>query len=176
MSQFNNHKEILTDHNIGTGAVECGTYVGSALIICGAIWGEADNAMVALASSGLFFVLGQLVFITFSYLYAKALTFDIHSQIEADNPAAGVSYGCNLIAIGLLLNAYLRMYSSMLGFIAWAALGTILLLTCRYMVDKLIIGGHSLDSEISQDRNWGAAFIEGFSSIVLAILVSSAYL
>jgi hypothetical protein len=42
-------------------------------------------------------------------------------------------------------------------------------------MDKLILPGDLLDEEISKDQNWGAALIEGASSLVVAIIVNAAF-
>ena len=175
LSKFDNVKEVITDHNIGTGAVECGTYIGTGLIIQAAITGDGYSPTQALISSLIFFILGQGVFIGFGFLYSKIVRFDIHDQIEVDNPAAGLGFGMNLIAAAVILSAYMRYADSIIGFLAWAVMASFLLITCRYIVDRILLPGNDLDSEISEDRNWGAAIIEGSAAISVAMIVSAAY-
>jgi hypothetical protein len=43
----------------------------------------------------------------------------------------------------------------------------------RYLIDKIILPNASLDAEISEDRNWGAALIEGCGAIGLALILTA---
>ena len=47
--KFATVKEIIQDRNVGTGAVEFGSYVATGLIIAGAIHGEGGGVLSALA-------------------------------------------------------------------------------------------------------------------------------
>ena len=49
------------------------------------------------------------------------------------------------------------------------------LITGRYIADKLLLPGGLLDDEISQDRNWGAALIEGGVAIIIALAVGNLF-
>jgi hypothetical protein len=42
-------------------------------------------------------------------------------------------------------------------------------------VDKFILPGSLLDEEISRDRNWGAALIEGTAAIGLALILTTLF-
>ena len=79
--QFCNVKEIITDRNVGTGAVQCGTYIATALIIGGSIHGEGGGLISALV----FFILGQGLLILFGLIYNKLTPFDLHEEIEKDS-------------------------------------------------------------------------------------------
>jgi len=43
----------------------------------------------------------------------------------------------------------------------------------RIFVDKIILFRESLTKEIIEDRNWGAALIEGGTSILLTLVMTS---
>ena len=96
--KFSTEKEIVTDQNAGTGAVEFGVYVAVGLVIAGAISGQAGGPETALA----FGALGLLVLVLYTFFYDFTTPYDIHEQIEADNAAVGVALGGNLIAIGIV--------------------------------------------------------------------------
>ena len=84
-SQFNNTKELVTDRNIGTGAVECGSFIGSALIIRAALSGEEEVAfLVSLLLTVIFFFAGQFAFLIFGKFYQFVSRFDLHKEIEKD--------------------------------------------------------------------------------------------
>ena len=176
LHKFNNVKEIIEDRNLGTAAVECGCYIGSGLIIHASLVGESTGFVDGVLSTLVFFAIGQLLFILFGVMYQRVTRFDVHEQIEQDNTAAGVSAGMNLVAIGVLLSGYIQFSDSLPGLAVWFALASLLLLTSRYMVDKFMLPGQLLDEEIMNDRNWGAAFVEGTTAIVFAFIINACFL
>ena len=174
---FSDNKELVEDKNLGLGAAECGSYIGTGLIIKGALWGDIEVSFVSsLVSTVVFFVFGQLLFIAFSFLYQKVTRYDLHEEIENDNPAAGLAAGMNLVAIGLIISSYIQSYDSVIGLLVFSGLALFFLLVSRYLVDKWMLPGSLLDEEIKRDRNWGAALIEGTSAITLAFALIACFL
>lgn len=173
--RFSNAKELAEDRNVGTGAVQCGAYIGSALMVAAALSGESGYGFAGeLLLSAIYFLAGQAAFIVFGFVYQFATRFDLHGEIEKDNVAAGVSFGMTLVAVGVVLSAYLIRFDSLPGLALWFVLTTILLIAFRFLVDKLILPGKSLDDEIATDRNWGAAIVEGSCAVGLALLFTAA--
>lgn len=174
--QFSNVKEIIEDRNCGTGAVQFGSYVASALVIAGAVQGQGGGPHTALA----FYLAGQIVLIVFVRCYDLLTPFKLHDEIERDNVAAGVACAGGQIGIGIVL-----MHASAGDFVGWAqnfnvfameaAVVLILLPLVRYFFDKAILFGIDLNHEIAHDQNIGAAFIEatamiGFSAILVVLV------
>lgn len=174
--KFDNVKELVEDQNLGTGAIECGSYIGSGLIVHAALSGQSDSVVDGLITTLMFFALGQVLFIVFGFMYQLVTRFDVHQEIKQDNAAAGVSAGMNLVAIGVLLSGYIKFSDSLPGLGMWFVLAALLLLTSRYMVDKFMLPGGLLDEEIKNDKNWGAAFVEGATAIAIAFLVNASFL
>ncbi|MBC2607195.1 DUF350 domain-containing protein [Pelagicoccus albus] len=176
LRRFSNVKELVEDQNIGTGAVQAGAYVGSAFIIQAATYGETSGSLVRdILSTLAYFVVSQIAFILFSMVYQKLSAYDLHDEIERDNAAAGVGFGMTLAAVGILLSSYIISNDSILGFALWFAICIFLLSVCRFAIDRFILPGSLLDDEISKDRNWGAALIEGSSALVLAFILSTLF-
>lgn len=176
LSKFNNVKELVQDKNIGTGAVLWGSYIGSALIVRAAVYGESMGWLADIVSTLIFFAIGQLGLVIFGWLYIKISRYDVHAEIEKDNISAGVAFGLSLTAIAILLSGYLMSYNSILGFLLWFVIGLIVLLASRYIVDKLMLPGSLLDEEITNDQNWGAALLEGSIAVGIALLMVPAFL
>lgn len=176
LRRFNNVKELVTDRNIGTGAVELGGYIGTALIIRAALFGEDVSFLSGVASTVIYFIIGQAGFIVFSWVYQLISRYDLHAEIEKDNASAGVAFGASMIAIAILISGFIVRYDSLLGFVAWFIAGLFFLIVSRYVVDKLLLPGALLDEEISRDQNWGAALIEGGVAIILALLLVPVFL
>ena len=76
-----------------------------------------------------------------------------------------------MIAVGVLMCGYILQNSSLPGLLVWFVIACLLLLVSRYLIDKIILPGTLLDEEISRDRNWGAALVEGISAISLALIL-----
>jgi uncharacterized membrane protein YjfL (UPF0719 family) len=170
--KFSNVKEIITDRNAGTGAVQFGSYITSALIIAGAIHGQGGGIHTALA----FYGLGQIALIAFAWLYNLITPFDIHEEIEKDNVAAGVAFGGSMIAVGVIL-----MKGTSGDFISWphnlgifaidVLLVFILIPVVRLFFDKVIIPKAHLNQEIQKDKNLGAGFLEMTIAISFATIL-----
>ncbi len=175
LSSFLNTKELVEDQNVGTGAVEFGSFVGSALIIRVLLMGEGASILTSIVETVAYFLAAQVIFVLFGKVYQLVTRYDVHHEIEQDNAAAGVSLGLSLIAVSILVSSYLSRYDSLLGLALWFVMGTVLLLGSRYLVDKFLLPGRLLDDEVGTDRNWGAALIEGGSAIAIAALIGASF-
>ncbi|VAX35361.1 hypothetical protein MNBD_UNCLBAC01-44 [hydrothermal vent metagenome] len=173
--KFNSEKELVQDKNVGTGAVQCGAFIASALIIRACLTGGESDWLTSLVLTLIYFDLGQIFLVIYSYFYQKVTSYDVHEEIEKDNAAAGVSFGMSLVAVGVFVSAYIEKNDSVPGLIVWFMIGVLLLLVSRYVVDKIILPGSLLDSEIKEDQNWGAALIEGSVAIILAFILTAAF-
>lgn len=169
-------KELITDRNVGTGAVLAGSYLSAALVVRVSVMGEGTgNFLADLGLTLAYFVLGQLCLIAFGFLYQAVTAYDLHVEIEKDNVAAGVSFGGGLIACGILTAAYLNYSPSIPGLIVWFIISSILLLACRFIVDKVILPKSSADEEIQRDQNWGVALIESACVIGVAFIIVACF-
>ena len=173
--KFSNKKEIIDDQNVGMGAIQFGSYIGTAFILQAIIAGESEGLFSDLCGTVIFFIIGQLGFLVFSIIYQKIITYDLHDEIEKDNIAAGVSFGATLVAIGILMSHSIIVTNSIPAFFVWFVNGMVLIIISRFIVDKIILPGHLLDNEISIDKNWGVALIEGGSAIILALLINASF-
>lgn len=170
--QFSNVKEIVTDQNAGTGAVEFGSYVASGLVVAGSIHGEGGGIHTALA----FFVLSQLVLVLFSKVYNLFIPFDVHAEIERDNVAAGVAFGGTLVALGIIL-----LKGAMGDFISWQynltdfclsiTGGIILLPLLRMFLDKVLLPGTDLNQEIADEQNLALGLLEMTVAVLFAVCI-----
>ena len=175
LPNFSNHKEIIEDRNLGTGAVEGCTFIASGIIIKTVLCGSGSGFLADLFGTLFYFAVGQAAFLIFGRLYQRISRFDLHHEIEQDNAAAGVAFGLSMIAVGILLADYIAAYNSLPGLIFWLPLSFFFLITGRYIADKMLLPGALLDEEISQDRNWGAALIEGAVAIIIALAVGNLF-
>ncbi len=176
LSKFNNTKELIEDKNVGTGAVDFGAFIASAIIIKSVVSGETVLCMGwEMVGAIVFFTAGQILFIIFAIVYQKVTSYDFHAEIERDNAAAGISFGLALVAVGMLIANPILKSDSLVRLGVWFVLGTVLLIISKKIVDKLIFPDHKVDDEISKDQNWGVALVDGLISITVVLLLNSAF-
>ena len=170
--QFCSVKEIITDRNCGTGAVQAGSYIASACVVAGAVNGEGGGILTLLA----FFALGQILLIAFGYIYNLMTPYCIHDEIEADNVAAGVAFAGLLIGLGIIL-----MHASGGNFLGWgphllkfgvdSLAALILFPTVRLVFARLLVRKLNLNLEIQKDRNLGAALLEAVAYVGFSVVL-----
>ena len=182
--KFDTEKEIVEDHNAGSGAVEFGVYVAVGLVIAAATAGAgaggegvaevsvAENILRSLA----FFALGMAVLILFALFYQVTTSFDIHEEIEKNNPAVGVALAGNLIAISLVtfkavFGEFVGWGESLAAFLTFAVLGFVLLYLVRLLADVILLPGTKISHELAVDRNLGVGFIESGVVISAALIL-----
>ena len=166
--RFELEREILQDQNAGAAAAEFGVNVACGLVIAGAIAGEG-GPLNALA----FFGLGLGVLILFALFYEWTTPFNIHDEIERDNPAVGIALGGNLIAIGLVtfkatFGDFVGWQAGILEFAVYSVVGFVLLYVLRVAVDLVLLPHTRVSQQVAGGRNVGVAFVE------TAVVVSSA--
>lgn len=188
INKFKLYKEIIKDENIGTGYIEAANFIGSSLIIYGAISGKTINLFPGLNEIGFFisgfisltvlWLIGQLILFLFLKIYARFSNYNIIEQIEKDNYAAGLVYASIFLSI-----AYLYAQAIKGDIVSWGltlenilyimALGLIILPISRWIVEKIILPKTDLKHEIigQEIPNNGAALIEAFAYIGSAVLI-----
>ena len=62
------------------------------------------------------------------------------------------------------------LYVSLIVFLPIAVTGIVALVILRVIIDKFVLPGEALDKEIVEDKNWGAAIIEGAAALGVAFI------
>ena len=169
--KFSTEKEIITDQNAGTGAVEAAVYVAVGLVIAGSVSGEGGGP----ETSAAFAALGLVTLVLYTLFYQLTTSFDIHAEIERDNVAVGVALAANLLAIGIVVlkavfGDFTNWEEALASFFTFAVFGFGLLLAMRLVVDYAMFPRVKVADELAKDRNLGVAFIQG-SVLVGASLI-----
>ena len=167
LHKFSTERKIIDDQNAGTGAVEAGVYIATALVIAGSVSGEGGGPETSLA----FAALGLLVLVLYTLFYELTTSFNIHDEIDRNNTAVGVALAGNLVAIGIVVlkavaGDFVNWEEALAAFIIFAAFGFGLLLAMRLVVDLLIFPRVKVADELAKDRNLGVALIE--SAVVVS--------
>lgn len=178
LSKFSIWKEITEDRNAGMGIIEGANYLGSGLIIFGAITGESGNLLFGIYTALLYWVLGQVLILISTALYNKLVPYDIHREIEKDNVAAGIAYAGLIIAMAnLIRNALMGNFDNWVDTLFEvgyeAGIGIIILPLIRTLVDKILLPGRNLNDEIANQEtpNSGAGLIEALGYIGGSMLI-----
>ena len=169
--KFSTEKEIIEDHNVGTGAVEAAVYVAVGIVIAGSVAGVGGGPETSFAFLGL----GLLTVILYTLFYEFTTSYDVHDEIERDNVAVGVALAGNLIAISIVVfkavfGDFTTWEEGIAGFLTFAVIGTALLFVVRTLVDLILFPKVSMAQELTVDRNLGLALIET-SVLVSASLI-----
>ena len=169
--KFSTEKEIIEDHNVGTGAVEAAVYVAVGIVIAGSVAGVGGGPETSFAFLGL----GLLTLILYTLVYEFTTSYDVHDEIERDNVAVGVALAGNLIAISIVVfkavfGDFTTWEEGIAGFLTFAVIGAALLFVVRTIVDLILFPKVSMAQELTVDRNLGLALIET-SVLVSASLI-----
>ncbi len=167
----------MEDRNAGTGAVECGCSIATALVVAGAIYGETGGAWwTGPVATVAYFVLGQFTLVLFGRFYQWITRYDIHAEIERDNVAAGVALGFSMLAMGIIVLKALTGDMETWGetfswFVLDAVIGFGLLMALRRITDTLFLPGTTIQHEIAKDQNINAAWMEGVIAVGIATII-----
>jgi uncharacterized membrane protein YjfL (UPF0719 family) len=176
LNQFDLHKELIDDRNVGTGAVLAGTYIGTAMVISASISGTTGGGLgMEVLDTLVYFLIGQLGFLLLGRVYQRACGYDVHAEIEKNNEGAGVALGSTLVAMGILISGQIRRSDSLVALAVWIPVSLLILMASRWLLDLIVMPKATLHEEISRDRNWGVAVLEGASAIGIALLLDSTF-
>jgi len=172
VSQVRNETEIAANRNTGAGALECGGYLASAIVLGAAIRQPGANVWVAAA----LFVLGLVALLLAGRLYQWLAGYDLAREIRSGNLAAGVAFGMTLCALALLMvRAVTGEYVSWIRNLTWfaidALIGLLLLLVLRWVTDAALLPHARIADEIARDRNVNVGLIEGVLAVGIAAII-----
>lgn len=171
LNKFSHNKEIYTDKNVGLGAVQFGNYIASACVIAGSIYGEGGGLLSLLFC----FFLGQVGLSIVLTSYKWVIPYDTEKELEADNVAVGISLAGSFISFGIFLmkglsGDFLGFFAHSIKFASYSLLAILFFIIVRFVFDRIILMGMSLNDELSQDRNEGLAFLEAVSMVCFSVV------
>ncbi|MFS8147918.1 DUF350 domain-containing protein [Rhizobium sp. BR 249] len=173
LRKFDDTHQLVNEKNIGVGAVHCGAYIATGLVIAGSISGEGGGLLSVIV----FFVLGQLSLLLFTLVYERLLPYDIHEALRGRNVASGVAFAGHLVALAIII-----MNASAGNFVDWGkdlteffiadVAAFIFLPILRLVMDRMTIRGQSLGGEIRLDANVGAGLLEATMAVCFAVVLA----
>jgi len=179
LTKFDLKKEIITDKNEGSGIIEAAIYIANGLILYGALVGESETLLSGITTFLIYWIIGNFVLIVASKAFTSWMSYDIHTEIENDNVAAGISFAGAVLAIGIItmnaiLDPFVNWTTTLVDISLQTVLGCVLLPVIRLFADKILLPGRKLTDEIvNQEKpNIGAGLIEAFAYVAAAILIT----
>ncbi len=167
-----NSREVIENRNAAAGALECGVYIASGLVLAAVIRQPGGTAWTAVV----LFLLGQCALILIGRLYQRLTGYDVAFEIRNGNLAAGAAFGMTLIAISLLMvkavsGDFVGWGRSLSFFLFDAIAGLILLRGLRWLTDLTLFPHARIADEIVRDRNVNVGLIEGVLAIDIAAII-----
>ncbi len=175
--KFDDKKEIIEDRNSGTSFVYIGSFLATGLMINGVLTGESESTLLMVRDIVFYWLVGQVILIVGGRVFQLISHYDVQVVIEKDNVAAGICFGFFLAAQGAvarmaLVGASSDILSDLIAVLVYAILGTVLLCAGRFAADKVMLPASSLDHEVAQDGNTGAAAVVAAMFSAIAILLA----
>ena len=161
----------LLDDNVGVACLEAGSHLACGLIIRACVSGGASSFWEGLLLTLVFWALTQLLFVLATLGFRAATAFDDHAELTKGNAAVGLSGGLALVALAWLMSKVILYSGALLLFLPAVAGGVAVLGLLRLLVDRVLLPGAKLDTELLHG-NWGAALVEGCSAVALAMMTA----
>ena len=172
LRKFCNIEQLTQNNNLAVAAVQFGTYLATGLVIAGAVTGTGGGVHTAIV----FFTLGQISLLAFSFIYNAITPYCIHEELGKKNLAVGIALSGGLIAVGIIiLNAisidFISWKESLTDFLIVNIVAFVFLPLIRFIMDRVTVPGDKLSCEIIEDKNIGAGFLEATVAISFAVIL-----
>lgn len=175
LHQFPIQKELVVEHNLGTGFVVAGSSIATGFMLRGVMAGYSDSFLLGVRDIAVYFLTGQAILIIGAWVYTKTARYDIHKEIERRNTAAGISMSGYLAALGYIVSTALTGATSVwmdeiVTSLAISMVGILLLVVAHVFADYAMLPKSPLVKEIVEDRNTAAGVVAATSFLLVAIL------
>ena len=168
---LNNVVETLHG-NLFVAIVETSCFIGTSFNIRAVLSGSPGRNMAeTIGSTLLFYVLGQIIMIAFTFAFRNLLRTTT-SWKQGENPTTGIKMGCNIITLSILTSSPLEKTEELSAFFIYIILSSLFLLAFSMLLDKYILPGN-MNSEIENDQNWGLALVSGGVTISVAAILDT---
>lgn len=176
LHRFSSTKELVRDNNYGVGAIQASTYLSIAIILSAILSSPAESTLIQdIGYSLLWFALSNISLMLFSYVYQWSTKYDLHKELEQDNPAVGIAFAGYIVSFGILLSYYVSNYDDWVGLLIWICGSIITLIILQKGLYLTLLKSLNPNKEIATDQNWGIALLEALLIIGLSLCVTGSF-
>lgn len=170
--QSRNSQEIVANRNLAAGAVECGVYLATGLVLASAIGARGATVVTAIV----FFLLSQFVLVVLGRAYERFAGYSVGEEVRKGNFAAGVPFGLTLVALALLMmkatsGEFVDWTTSLTFFAIDSITGFLLLMLLRWVTDLALLPNARISEEVVRDGNTNAGLVEGVLAVGIAAII-----
>lgn len=165
--------DALRAGSVAVGVTEAGFYLGTGFIVNGSLTGEAPTLGLALASTAAFYLLGLALVVAVFWLHEWVTPYHLRDRIAAGSVAAAVEVAGLLTALGVVVREgvagpFDTWPASVGRFAATAVLAVVVLYLFRWLIDRLVLRGHTVRA--GQDAGHPVA-----ACLLAGLLVAAAF-
>lgn len=172
-----NNTELIRQGNLAMAVVEAGFYLGIGFIIKGSLTGGASSNWLSFTSTVVFYLAGVAFVIAVYWLHELLTKYDMRGRLREGNlttafEVAGIILGCSVVVSVGVAGDFVDWGYSFRAFFATAVIGVVMLYVMRWVIDLVIIRGHTVRS-IQESNNVAAAALLSSLMIMAAMPVAS---
>jgi uncharacterized membrane protein YjfL (UPF0719 family) len=166
---------VVRDGNVAVGAMVAFCHIASGIILGLSITESAADYGEQIASTILWWAIGHIALVVFAWVYMLITKYDDLKLIKQGRVAAAVGFGLVLVSNAIMGASAFYKSDELLAFVISWGIGSLALIALRVIIDLVVLRGRRLDDEIEEDDNWGAAVVEGMTSVAFALMWWSLY-
>ncbi|GGK38698.1 hypothetical protein GCM10010124_34380 [Pilimelia terevasa] len=157
---------LLREGSLAVGITEAGFYLATGFVVNGALSGGADSLALALASTAGFFVLGLALVAGVFWLHEWVTPYHLRDRIAQGSVPAAVEVAGVLTALGIVVREgvagdFDTWGASLARFAATVVLAVAVLYAFRWLIDRLVLRGHTVRATQNADHLVAACLLAG---------------
>ncbi len=163
--------------NVGVGLVEFGIFTATGILLNGALSGSDPDVWRGLRAFGLFFVLGEAVFVGLAFVFQWLTPFDDQRELRGGNRAVGAEFAGLFVATAIVLRACLLgpsdgVLADVVAFLLTALCGSAVLLGFQFLVRRAFLPGADLGESLRRD-NLAVALVLQALTLAFALILAN---
>ena len=171
-----NNTELIRSGNMAISVVEAGFYVGLGFILKGSLTGVASSSWLSFTSTVVFFAAGLAFVVGVFWIHELVTRYDLRGRLREGNLTAAIEAGSFVLGASIVVSVgvagdFISWPISFRAFFVTALIGVIMLYIVRWLIDLVIVRGHTIKS-IQETDNVPAATLVGTLMVLVALPVA----
>jgi|WetSurMetagenome_2_1015567.scaffolds.fasta_scaffold161991_2 uncharacterized membrane protein YjfL (UPF0719 family) len=164
--------------NAAVGVVQLGIFVATGILLNGALSGDDTDLWRGLRAFGVFFVLGQLVFLALALAFQRLTPLDDQAELRKGNRSVGLEFAGQFVAIAIILRAGLTgpsqgLRADVVAFLMSAVIGSIALLLFQQLARRAFLHKADINRCLSDDNVALAITLQALSIAFALVLAAT---